>query len=1374
VDLMAGKLKRLLPTTQEALKQLACLGNVAEAATLTLVHGKTDGAMHAALWEAVHAGFAFHQEGAYKFLHDRIQQAAYSLIPEAQRAEVHLRIGRVLLAGMTGDELSEHLFDVANQLNRGAARLVDRDERTQVATINLRAGRKAKASAAYASARVYVVAGMALLDETDWDGQYELMFSLRLERAECEFLTGEFDKAEQLLAELLQRGTSKVDQAAVYHLKVLLHVLKSENPQAVDSALTCLKLFGIDLPAHPNWEQVQAEYETVWRNLEGRPIESLIDLPLIRDPDLQAAMRLLSVLSDAAYVTDLHLFCLQLCRLVNISMQHGTSGASAHAFSYLGFSLGPVFHRYREGLHFAKLGCDLVEKHGFLAYRAKVHNATGIASFWTQPIATAIEFNRVAFRTAIETGDLTYACYSMCHTVTIRLLRNDPLDAVWRESEIALDFVRKARFRDIEDVIVPQQRFIATMQGRTATFSTFSDAQFDEAAFEAQLTGDRMPTMICWYWILKAKARFLSGDYAEALAAADKAKALLWASAAHFPLLDYFYYTALTVTALHENASADAQYRWRELLTAHQEQLREWAENYPPTFGDKHALVSAEIARIEGRELDAERLYEEAIRMAREHGLMQNEGLAHELAGRFYAARGFATIANAYLRNARYCYLRWGADGKVRQLEQFHPQLREDHAPPHPTATMGAPVEQLDIETVVKASQALSSEIVLRKLIEKLLRIAVEHAGAERGLLILLRGDEPQIEAEATTGYGRVEVTVREAPVMPSDLPQSALHYVIRTRENVVLDDALVRNLYSEDEYVRQKHPRSILCMPIVKQTKLVGALYLENNLTPHAFTSSRIAVLELLASQAAISLENATLYSDLQRENTDRKRAEQELRHSEAYLAEAQRLSQTGTFGWNVSSGEIYWSEETFRIFGYDKAASPTVDMVLQRVHPDDLALVQRTIERASQDEKDYAHEHRLLMPDGSIKHVRVVARALSDASDRIIEFVGAVTDVTVAKQAEEALRESEQRFRDHAETTSDWLWETGPDHRFFRASEKLAEDATHRLGAARWEIATDVEEEPEKWRLHVATLEAHKPFRDFRYRTTRGDGSVLHLVTSGKPFFDPKGRFLGYRGGSSDVTPAVRAAQAEEALRQAQAELARVIRLTTIGELTASITHEIVQPLSAVVTNGNTCLYWLDDKTINLAKAQSAAKRVVRDAERTNDIIRRIRSLMIRSKTQKFETDMNSVVRDVLALTHDEILKRHVLVSAELAEALPPVLGDRVQLQQLILNLIMNGIEALASVAGRPRKLTIETGAEGTDHVLTVVRDSGLGLDPEKADQIFTPFFTTKPEGTGMGLAICRSIVEAHNGRIWASPDTPHGAVFQFTLPTKAVETS
>jgi predicted ATPase/signal transduction histidine kinase len=1006
VDLMVQRLKRLPITTQDALKHLACLGNMAEIGMLSIVSEQNEEAIHAALREAVRAGISVHQANKYKFLHDRIQQAAYSLIPEAHRAEVHVRIGRVLLASMTADQLTEHVFDVANQLDRGAALLIDRDEKAHVATIDLSAGRKAKASAAYASAREYFSAGMALLDKQAWSDQHELTLRLWLERAECELLSGDFEKAEQLISELLPRAASNVEFADVSCLKMQLHVLKSEFPQAVDSALTYLRLFGIDLPAHPTREQVQAEYETVWQTLDGRAIESLIDLPLMTDPKLQAAMQVLSVLTAAAYHTDLDLWCLHLCSMVNISMQHGMSGASAQGCAALGSILGPVFHRYSEGYRFGKLACDLVEKHGFIDYEAKVYYSMWLTAPWTQSVTTAINFMRATFRTATETGALTFACYSVGQAVTGLLLRNDPLDAVWLESEKSLDFVRKARFYDVVDGIVSQQRFIATMQGRTASFSTFSDGQFDEAAFEASITANRAATILCFYWMLKLKARFLSGDYAEALAAADKVKALLSAAACQVQLLDYYYYAALTVAALYEKGNADEQTEWRDLLTAHREQLREWAENYPPTFADKHLLVLAEIARLEGRALDAMQLYDQAFQSAREHGFVQNEGLAHEVAAGFYAARGVESIAHTYLRNARHCYLRWGGLGKVRQLERLHPWLAEESAASVRSVTIDAPVEQLDVGTVVKASQAVSSEIELSKLIETLMRISLEHAGAESGLLILLRGAELRIEAEATTGCGNVEVTLRHSAVTPSELPESVLLTAIRTRESVLLDDAAASTLFSHDMYVKQRRPRSMLCLPLVKQAKLVGALYLENNLTPRAFTPGRIAVLELLASQAAISLENAVLYSNLQQ-------AEEGLRRSEAYLSEAQRLSHTGSFGWRVSSGEIYWSEETFRIFEFNRATTPTVELIMaQRVHPEDVAPWGQVVERARHEGQDFAHEYRLQIPDGRVKHLHVVAHALrTETGD--VDFVGAVKDVTEEKSAQAERELLEQRLR-------------------------------------------------------------------------------------------------------------------------------------------------------------------------------------------------------------------------------------------------------------------------------------------------------------------------------------------------------------------------
>jgi PAS domain S-box-containing protein len=1252
VDLMAGKLRRFSAITQEALKQLACLGNVAELATLTLVHGETEEALHAALWEAVHAGLVFREDSAYKFLHDRIQQAAYSLIPEEHRAEVHLRIGRVLLASMSVDELAEHLFDVANQFNRGAIRLIDRDEKAQVAAIDLRAGRKAKASAAFASACLYLAAGMALVDERDWDSQYDLMFSLRLERAECEFLTGNFEKAEQLIGELLQRGASKVDQAAAYHLKVLLHTVKSESAQAVATALACLRLFGIDIPPHPTWEQVQAEYETVWQTLKGRPIEELVDLPLMTDPELQAAMQVLSTLLAPAYYTDFHLCCLHLCRMVNISLQHGTWGASAHAYGWLGFILGSAFHRYREGFCFTKLACDLVEKHGFIAYRAKVNYAMGIVAPWTQPITTAADFMRATFHTAIKTGDLTYACYSMDQSVTALLLRNDPLDAVWRESERGLDFVRKAGFRDIADNIVSKQRFIACMQGRTATFSTFSDSLFDEAAFEAQLTEDRIRQVVCVYWILKLKARFLSGNYAEALTAAAKAKALLWASTGHVQLLDYFYYTALTVGALYENATADEQTEWRKLLTAHREQLREWAENYPPTFGDKHALVSAELARIEARDLDAMRLYEEAIRSARENGFVQNEGVGNELAAQFYLKRGIEKVAHSYLRDARYCFLRWGALGKVKQLDERYPAI-EQQASVCPTTTIGTSVEQLDSGTVMKASQAVAGEIVLAKLIKTLMVIALEHAGAERGLLILPHGEELRIAAEARTGRDGVEVQLQDVSVTPSDLPDSLLHYVIRTQDNVILDDASTQNLFSQDDYLRQRCPRSVLCLPLVKRVNLVGILYLENNLAPRVFTAKRLAMLEMLASQATISLDHARVYAELTQENSDRRKAEEALRGSEERWRKLFENSSTGVALVTLDGRFIAANLALQKMLGYTEEELQRLTS-LEVTHEEDRASTEAILaESVEGQRRDYRIEKRYRRKDGTVIWADLGATLVPATGNTPAFFAAVVVDITERKRAEEELH------------------------------------------------------------------------------------------------------------------------QKEVSLLEAQTQLAHISRVTTMGELAASIAHEVNQPLGAITNNVNACLRVLAAGSENLQEVEGALSDIVKGVDRVNCIIVRMRALAKKVPPEMARLHLEDVVADVLTLIHHELTRRHVAVRTEVPKDLPPILGDRIQLQQVLLNLLMNGVEAMNEVAEGERKMSIRARRHehsGRPAVLVSVQDSGVGLKPGEVDRLFEAFYTTKAHGIGMGLAISRSIVEAHGGRLWLEPARGPGATFEFILPAKS----
>jgi signal transduction histidine kinase len=413
---------------------------------------------------------------------------------------------------------------------------------------------------------------------------------------------------------------------------------------------------------------------------------------------------------------------------------------------------------------------------------------------------------------------------------------------------------------------------------------------------------------------------------------------------------------------------------------------------------------------------------------------------------------------------------------------------------------------------------------------------------------------------------------------------------------------------------------------------------------------------------------------------------------------------------------------------------------------------------------------QRRVRHKDGSWRWLEViVTNWLEEPAVRAV--VGNLRDVTERKQAEDALRESEQRFRDYAETASDFLWETGPDHRFTR-SENFAtvnQFPFLRIGMRRWDFATDVEEEPEKWRRHIATLEARQPVRAFRYRTTHSNGSPMYMATSGKPVFDPEGRFLGYRGGSSDVTAAVRAAQTAEALQNVRAALAHATRVTTLGELTASIAHEINQPLAAVVTNASASRRWLAAQPPNLAEAREALDRIVREGNRASDIITRIRALLNKSAAPTQRLSINETILEVMALTRSELNTNRIVLKLELSDDLPPVSGDRVQLQQVILNLVVNAIEAIRGHGAERRELLVGSRWDAAKGVLVTVADSGPGLDPAGVDRLFDAFYTTKQDGMGMGLAISRSIVEAHGGRLSATPNSPNGAIFHFALPAE-----
>jgi PAS domain S-box-containing protein len=1361
VDLMIAKLTRLPADTRNTLQQLACLGNIAETTTLSIVLGRSEQQVHADLWEAVRQELVEHQTGAYRFVHDRVQEAAYSLIADDQRAALHLRIGRQLLAQTLREGREKAIFEIVNQLNRGEALITSRDEREQLAELNLLAGKRAKRSTAYAPALKYLFDGARLLAEDCWKQQYELAFALNRLRAECEFLTGALAAAEQRLAMLSRRAASLVDLAAITCVRVPLYMTLAQSDRAVDVGLEYLQRVGISWSPHPGDEEVRGEFEEMWRQLGSRPIEALIALPAMSDGTWCATMDVLAELLPPALFTDTNLHCLVIARMANVSLEHGNRGASCFAYVWLGMLLGPRFGDYQSGFRFGQLSVDLVENGGLLGFKARVYLGFGHVVPWTRHVRTAIALVRTAREAAQETGDVSFANIARGALITHLLASGESLAEIQNEAEAALEFAQRTQFGLIADVIRAQLGLIRTLRGLTPEFGCFSDAEFDEGRFEEHLTGDPRLAYAAWrYWIRKLQARYHAADYASAIEASVQAKRLVSPSfLAYFEVSEYNFYTALTLAACLDTAPADKRSHYLQLLSEHKQQLDSWAHGCSQNFESRALLVQAEMVRIERRDLDAMRLYDRAIRSARENGFVQDEALASEVAARFYAARGFETIAHAYLRDARYGYQRWRADGKVRQLEHMYPYLREERSEPGPLSTIAAPVEHLDLATVIKVSEAVSGEMVLEKLVDTLMRTAIEQAGADRGLLILSHDTEPRIEAEATTRGDRVIVELRDALVTAALLPESVLHYVLRTREYTVIDDAAVQPPFATDPYVNQHKARSILCLPLINHGKLIGVLYLENTLTPHVFAPARIAVLKLLASQAAIALENATLYRDV--------------REREAKIRRLVDANIIGIIIWELE-GQILEANDAFlSIVGYDREDLRAGRLLWTDLTPPEwLDRHERWwIPELKKMGSVRPFEKEYFRKDGSRVPVLIGTAAFDEQRDQGVSFV---VDLTERKQSEEALRESEERFRTLVQFSFDVYWETDAQHRFIRQefAEGLvdAPASGSEIGKTRWEVPY-LEPDEEAWRKHRETLNAHLPFRDFELARPTRDGGKRYVSVSGLPVFDKSGHFIGYRGVGRHITEHKRAT---EALREMQRELAHANRLATMGELTASIAHEVSQPIAAASINAGAAVRFLNRTPPDLEQVRQSLGWIINDTARASDIIQQIRDLIKKAPPRKARLDINEAIRDVIELTRGEAMKNGVSVHAELADSLPLVEGDRVQLQQVVLNLIINAVQAMGTVLDGARKVLITTGQAAPDGVLVEVKDSGPGLASESLERVFAPFYTTKPGGLGVGLSICRSIIEAHAGRLWVTPNLPRGAIFHFTVPAHPADAS
>lgn len=1117
VSLMVGRIDRLAASTRSALALLACLGN--DTTVDTLARGWTGDAreLAPAVGEAVRAGLVSCRENVLRFSHDRILEAAYSRIAEPTRQAFHLRVGRLLLERTPSDEVDANVFTIVGQLNRATDNIAAQEERDRLAELNLAAALRAKSACANTAALHYLSIGLALLGDHGFSRHEALAFALTLHMAECEFLTGDSARAEHRLEALAARTSSITSLAVLTQLQLGLLMTGGRRAEAVTVGLAYLQRAGVEWASHPNATALAHEEALFARQLGDREIAELASLPPMTDAGALATMRVLIALVQPAWYTDDHLRRLVLLRMVNLSVSHGNSDESALAYAWVAMLRVAASTDEPAGVAFARLSIEVAERRGIDRIRARVYQVVGgNLLHWSKPLRVARGLLRQALELTQQIGDLTYAAYIRSNLMTHALAIGDPLGSVQRDADSGSVFAWGPRFTLLADRLAPQRQLVRTLRGLTPVFGRFDAKDFSEASFEARLRGDVGLLLVsCWYWIRKLQARYLAGAPAEALDAAAQAHPLLWTSPAYFEQAEYHFYAALARAACCNPAVEGELAAHLPALAGHRWQLAQWARRCPATFAHRATLVQAEIARLEGRDIDAMRGYESAIASARESDLIHMQALANELAARFYLDRQLDNVAMVYLRQARHGYMRWGADAKVWQLDMQYPVLAAEAggatlASTPSMGTIGAPLQHLDLATVIAISEAISGETGLERLLATLIRTAIEQAGATRGLLILPEGAEHHVAAEAAVRDEAVMVTLSVRPLDAADMPMAMIEHALDSREHVVINDGSANGAFSADPFVCQRRARSMLCLPLLNQGRLAGVLYLENALAPGVFVPARIEVIKLLAFQAASAIENS-------------------------------RLS-----------------------------------------------------------------EHRR---------------------------------------------------------------------------------------------------------------------------------------------------------------------RADESLRQAQAELAHASRVMTLNALTASIAHEVSQPIAALTIEARAAQRWLNRKQPDVEQAVAALGAIVEQGERAGSVIAGMRAMLRKTGPQAQRINLNEMIAETLPLFAGELERTQVILKTELLPSLPLVWADKIQLQQVLLNLVINAVEAMREILEHSRELIVRTAVSPAREVVATVHDVGVGL-PGDTEQVFQPFYTTKAEGLGMGLSICRSILEAHGGRLHAWPNRPRGAVFGFVL--KAAETA
>ncbi|MBW4674521.1 MAG: AAA family ATPase [Desmonostoc geniculatum HA4340-LM1] len=932
VELVASRVEKLPKFTQDVLKLAACVGDRFSLDILSIVNEKSPSAtandLHSALQaglilplsEAYRIPLVFNQEEAvnlnfdtsrvgYKFLHDRVQQAAYSLIPEELKKSTHLKIGQLLLQNIPQEEIEANIFDIVNQLNVGISNLIEKSKKTELARLNLIAGQKAKASTAYEAALKYLTTGIELLSIDAWQTDYTLTVALYEGGAEVAYLSGNFEQMHQWAEVVEHEAKILLDKVKVYEVQIIASIIQSKQIQAIKIAVSTLQLLGIRFPDEPTSDDIQQGMNEIAVHLQGKVIADLINLPLMIDPNKIAAMRILMGVLPAAFQTAPAMMPIIVCEMVNLSLKYGNTAVSAYGYSLYGLLLCGVQGEIDSGYEFGKLASSLVSQFNAQELKAKILTVVSAhVMHWKEHVKETLASSIAGYSSGLETGDLEYAGY--CGYIY-------PYHSFWLGKEISIlekelraycDSLKKIKQQVALTWNLVYLQTVFNLQGSWENVDCLIGEAYDEQSMLPihQQVNDLYT--INHLFVNKLMLSYLFGEYFKAVEHAAIAEKSLGGVTGLFVVPLFYFYDSLAHLAIYHTAKESEQQAILQKVEANQQKMKLWATHAPTNHLHRFYLVEAERYQALDQKLEAMDYYENSLAKSQENGFLQEEALAYELAGKFYQSLGKQLISQTYITKAYYAYIRWGAIAKVKHLELQYSFLIEQTTTVETsipkvdkirltttTTTNSSLSDFLDFNAFIKFSQAITNEIVLENLLGKLIKILLENAAAQKALLLLLKDNKLYIEASGNVTDKAVTVLDSIPVEIYHDLPLTVINYVLRTQQYLVLNDAIVAEPFNIDIYIQQSQIKSIFCLPIIYQSQLTGIIYLENKLSSGAFITERVEVLKVLVSQMAIAIENARLYTIEQEKSRQLEQSFKDLQEAQIQLIQSEKMSSLG-----------------------------------------------------------------------------------------------------------------------------------------------------------------------------------------------------------------------------------------------------------------------------------------------------------------------------------------------------------------------------------------------------------------------------------------------------------------------------------------------